>query len=260
LAEQTISEIVAEADGYSSNTQASVTTSSAMYDSNAEPLVIRVERAPESVKSQPVEVQTPLEITVSMQPPAAAAVTASAPSPSEPTDKVVNLAAAGLQLVETAVTVSEAKVAEGVTTAVVASASEWAEVDVEVVEPSAAPRRRPSRGGRGSAKSESPSDDLFDTQPAADGLVMVETTRAEMQGAAVTMAAGEEAAGEQTANERLANERLANDKSDEWGPPSNPRRRARPKSEALSAAEPLVMVETKNVAEDGVAETKGSQV
>jgi len=267
LAEQTISEIVAEADGYSSNTQASVTTSSAMYDSNAEPLVIRVERAPESVKSQPVEVQTPLEITVSMQPPAAAAVTAPAPapSPSEPTDKVVDLAAAGLQLVETAVTLSEAKVAEGVTTAVVASASEGAEVDVEVVEPSAVPRRRPSRGGRGSAKSESPSDDLFDTQPAADGLVMVETTRAEMQGAAVTMAAGEEAAGEQTANERLANERLANDrlandKSDEWGPPSNPRRRARPKSEALSAAEPLVMVETKNVAEDGVAETKGSQV
>ena len=37
-----------------------------------------------------------------------------------------------------------------------------------------------------------------------------------------------------------------------WGPPSNPRRRARPKMEDAAQAEPLVMVETKPAGQDGV--------
>jgi hypothetical protein len=35
----------------------------------------------------------------------------------------------------------------------------------------------------------------------------------------------------------------------EWGPPSNPRRRAKPKTDEVAAAEPLVLVETKSAPE-----------
>jgi hypothetical protein len=39
----------------------------------------------------------------------------------------------------------------------------------------------------------------------------------------------------------------------EWGPPSNPRRRARPKTEDQAPAEPLVLVETRNAQESDPA-------
>jgi hypothetical protein len=113
----------------------------------------------------------------------------------------MDLAAAGLQLVETAA---------------VAAPTEAGLADS--AEQSAAPRRRRGRGGRGG-----------NAQAAPEALVMVETRNEPV--AAIAPASAAQANGESPS---------------EWGPPSNPRRRARPKLEE-TVAEPLVMVETKSV-------------
>ncbi len=184
VADQTVSEIVAEAE----NQPVSAAAPVAAVD-NSVPLVIRLESAPEPARVQPA--------AEPVQPVQARPEPVAAPSPQASED----LATAGLQLVETAAPVEAAVVAEA-------------------DEPATSPRRRRSRGGRGNA------------QAAADALVMVET-RSESD----------------TTSEPSAAPASAETPSD-WGPPSNPRRRARPKSEAAAAAEPLVMVETRPTASE----------
>ena len=185
IADQTVNEIVAEAE--------SQPASEAAVDNSAVPLVIRLESAPEPVKAQaPVETApaalTPVVETV-------ATVVAAAPA----NPPVADLAAAGLQLVETAAPAAAADVAG-------------------VEERTASPRRRRGRGGRGNAQP----DTQADVQVATEALVMVETTHSESPVAPAS-----------------------SESPSDWGPPSNPRRRARPKAEDQVAAEPLVMVETK---------------
>jgi ribonuclease E len=138
----------------------------------------RVEAAPE-----PVKVEAP------------APVVEAAPAPAPIKLPEPDLAAAGLQLVETA-------------------AEPVAEAEVET---KAQPRRRRSRARAGE-------------QTASEPLVLVETRS--------------EDAGE-------PEEAMAPPPAD-WGPPSNPRRRARPKTEEV-AAEPLVLVETKAEQRDDTA-------
>jgi ribonuclease E len=87
---------------------------------------------------------------------------------------------------------------------------------------SASPRRRRGRGGRGNAQT--------NAQSTAEALVMVETR-----------------SDSPVANEAASTGQASGETPSEWGPPSNPRRRARPASESQAAAEPLVMVETKAV-------------
>jgi hypothetical protein len=152
------------------------------------PLVIRVESAPE-----PVRVQASAEQPHSVQP-------AAEPASTLRKQPQADLASVGLQLVETA-------------------APTPTNVD-DSAEPSASPRRRRSRGGRGNLQT--------NVQPAAEALVLVETRSGN----------GEAAPAAQAGNETPS----------EWGPPSNPRRRARPAAESQAAAEPLVMVETRSTA------------
>jgi ribonuclease E len=187
VAEQTVSEIVAEAAGQPVGEVAPV----AAVDNSAVPLVIRLESAPEPVKVQPAAESKPASETVQVE--VAQPEPVAAPS-ALPT---AELAAAGLQLVETV-------------------ASTEAGTTAETEEQAATSRRRRSRGSHGNA------------QTAAERLVMVET-RSES-------AAASEPSFAQTTGETPS----------EWGPPSNPRRRARPKAEEQAAAEPLVMVETKS--------------
>ena len=183
--------IVAEAEGKPASEPAPV----AAVDNSAVPLVIRLESATEQAK-----VQAPVEIKPAPESTAVDAIkTESVAAPiMQPT---VDLAAAGLQLVETVAPI-EADVADA-------------------VEQAASPRRRRSRGGRGNV------------QAASEGLVMVETRT---EGASVSEPASIAQAGGESPSE--------------WGPPSNPRRRARPKSEDQVVAEPLVMVETKPAASE----------
>jgi len=205
VAEQTVSEIIAEADGQAATPQVPTPapTPSSAYDSNAVPLVIRVESAPEPTRSQPAEVQASIQFNLAPEPAAVeeAAVREPVSAPIEQVE--ADLVQGDLQLVETASTpVPLADAAE------------------EASEPAASTRRRRGRGGRGSSQS--------NAQPAADGLVMVETRSESI-----------------ASSESASTEAVVGETPGEWGPPSNPRRRARPKSEA-PAAEPLVMVETKS--------------
>ncbi len=211
VAEQTVSEIVAEAEGQPASAQVSEVISPAAVDSNAAPLVIRIETETKPAKA---EVQAASEsVTESVRQPAAQPVQAEVEfkfaneekvaEPKEVTSQPVaaDMTAAGLQLVET-----------------VAPGAQVSEPEVEPVESASSSRRRRGRGGRASE------------QTAAERLVMVET-RFEGTTTGETANAGAPAADE---------------KSNEWGPPSNPRRRPRPKSEAPAAAESLVLVETKS--------------
>jgi hypothetical protein len=166
-------------------------------DNSAVPLVIRLESAPEPVKAQaPVEA-VPAYVSPVVETPEPRVATAPSKLPA------ADLAAAGLQLVETATPAS-------------ADAA-----DVE--ERAASPRRRRSRGGRGNAQP----DTQADAQAPTEALVMVETTHSESPAAPAS-----------------------SESPSEWGPPSNPRRRARPKSADQVVAEPLVMVETKAAASE----------
>ncbi|MDP2787972.1 MAG: Rne/Rng family ribonuclease [Pseudomonadota bacterium] len=96
----------------------------------------------------------------------------------------------------------------------------------DVAEQAASPRRNRNRGGRGNQQPNAQPN----AQAAADSLVMVETR--------------ESAAASESASAAQAN----GESPSEWGPPSNPRRRARPKAEDV-VAEPLVMVETRSASE-----------
>ena len=170
VADQTVNDIVAEAEG------APVPATPAA-EALPEPVVVKVEAAPEPVK---VEAPTP--------------VVEAAPAPAPIKLPEPDLAAAGLQLVETA-------------------AEPAAEAEAES---KAQPRRRRSRARSGE-------------QAAAEPLVMVETR----------------------SEDAVPEEAMASPPAD-WGPPSNPRRRARPKTEEV-VAEPLVLVETKAEQRDGTA-------
>jgi hypothetical protein len=161
-------------------------------ESQAEPLVIRVESAPAKVEAQSRQQPVQVEFKLDAQP---AQQSATQVSPAPSLQPVADLSAAGLQLVET---VAPVLVAE------------------ETVESGSAPRRRRHRGSRGNGLG----------QAAAEALVLVET-RSEAVNESVVPSSDE--------------------KPSEWGPPSNPRRRARPKSDVPAVAEPLVLVETKSV-------------
>jgi ribonuclease E len=210
VAEQTVSEIVAEAEGQPASTQISPAKPSVAVNGNSEPLVIRLES---EVKPEKAEIQAVSEsVSEPIRQPAAQPVQAEVEFKftndevkAEP--KVVasqpvaaDLTAAGLQMVET-----------------LAQRAQVAQSEAEPVESSSSRRRR-GRGGRASE------------QTAAERLVMVETR---LEGAAMGESVN-------------ASAPAAEEKPNEWGPPSNPRRRPRPKSEAPAVAEPLVLVETKS--------------
>jgi ribonuclease E len=191
VAEQTVSEIVAEAEGHQPSQPVNLPAAPvpvASDDSSAVPLVIRVESTPE-----PVRVQVSAEQPHFVQP-------ATEPASTPRKQPEADLAAAGLQLVETA-------------------APTLTNVD-DSAEPSASPRRRRSRGGRGNSQA--------NVQPVAEALVMVETRSGNVESAPAAQA--------------------GNEMPNEWGPPSNPRRRARPAAGSQVVAEPLVMVETRSTA------------
>jgi ribonuclease E len=166
VAEQTVDEIVSEAGGVQETTPVSV----------QEPVVIKMEAAPQP---EPVKVELAAP-AVAMETPAPARL--SAP----------DLAAAGLQLVETA------------------NAPESATAAITETEGNQ-PRRR-----RGRAR---PSEGAATAEP----LQMVETKSSETETA-----------------------RSPSESPAEWGPPSNPRRRAKPKADEAAPEEPLVLVETKS--------------
>jgi ribonuclease E len=219
VAEQTVSDIVAEAEGQPASPQVSEVMPPAAVDSNSAPLVIRIETEAKPAKA---EVQAASEsvaesITLPIRQPAAQPVQAevefkfaneeAAVEPKVVASQLVtsDLTATGLQLVET-----------------VAPGAQVAESEVEPVESSSSSRRRRGRGGRASE------------QTAAERLVMVETRFEDAT----------------TAESVNASASAADEKPNEWGPPSNPRRRPRPKSEAPAAAEPLVLVETKSASSE----------
>jgi ribonuclease E len=219
VAEQTVSDIVAEAEGQPASPQVSEVMPPAAADSNSAPLVIRIETEAKPAKA---EVQAASDsvaesITLPIRQPAAQPVQAevefkfaneeAAVEPKVVASQLVtsDLTATGLQLVET-----------------VAPGAQVAESEVEPVESSSSSRRRRGRGGRASE------------QTAAERLVMVETRFEDAT----------------TAESVNASASAADEKPNEWGPPSNPRRRPRPKSEAPAAAEPLVLVETKSASSE----------
>jgi hypothetical protein len=198
---------VAEAEGQPASAQVSEVMPPAAVDSNAAPLVIRIETEAKPAKADAQAVSEPIRQPAAQ--PVQAEVEfkfANEEKTAEP--KVVasqpdaaDLTAAGLQLVET-----------------VALGAPVAESEVEAVETASASRRRRGRGGRANEPT------------AAERLVMVETR---FEGATMGESAN-------------ASAPAADEKPNEWGPPSNPRRRPRPKSETAAAAEPLVLVETKS--------------
>ena len=106
VAEQTVSEIVAESENLTAPPQAAPltdTAGSATIDSNSVPLVIRIDTPPVQARTEPE--------TRATQPKAPSEVVASREVTAEPVSQAVplqtgtdNLAAAGLQLVETATT------------------------------------------------------------------------------------------------------------------------------------------------------------
>jgi ribonuclease E len=211
VAEQTVNEIVAEAEGQPASTQISPVKPTVAVDGNPEPLVIRIESEAKPAKA---EIQAVSEsVAEPIRQPSAQPVQAEvefkfasdevAAEPKVVAGKPVaaDLTAAGLQLVET-----------------LAPRAQVAQSEVEPVDSSSSSRRRRGRGGRVSE------------QTAAERLVMVETR---FEGATTSESAN-------------ASAPAAEEKPNEWGPPSNPRRRPRPKSEAPAAAEPLVLVETKS--------------
>ena len=198
VAEQTVSEIVADAEGQTNIaipaplTDTSVPTAN---DANSVPLVIRLEPAPVQAKSdpeaRPVAIESPGQSEI-----ASPSVTLAQPvrAASQQIDTSADdLSAAGLQLVETAA------------------------ASAPVVEPDVRETSQPRRRGRGGRSAE---------VTAAEELVLVETRNSGVE---------ETASSAQTSPEALG----------EWGPPSNPRRRARPKVADQAGVEPLVMVETK---------------
>jgi len=187
VAEQTVSEIVADAAGETAVAQSAEPVQAAMVA--AEPLVIRIESTPVEAKTEAPQRAQPVQAEVEFK---FANEEAAVQQP------VADLATAGLQLVETAASSPAVE---------------------ESVEASAAPRRRRNRGGRNNEPT------------AAESLVLVET-RADGS-------SGEAAPANVPAGETPS----------DWGPPSNPRRRARPKAEAPMANEPLVLVETKAAVE-----------
>ena len=214
VAEQTVSQIIADSEGQVASAQVSAPAPAVAFDTNTTPLVIRIEAAPEpikaaSVESAAVEAQTSIQFSLAPEPasiPASVEVATALPVTVPAEKPVTEVAQATLRLVET--------VAES-------QAPEVSVDDVaETAEPRTSSRRRRGRGGRGGAQQSS--------QPAEDSLVMVETR----SGNATSASSSEAAA-------------ATGETPSEWGPPSNPRRRARPKSEAPLATEPLVMVETK---------------
>ncbi len=233
VAEQTVSEIVAEAEGQTASAQVSQMMSPVAADSNSAPLVIRIETEakPERSEVQAASASTSGSTSEAASEPASESASESSPQPirqpaAQPVQAevefkfaneekavepkavanqpiTVDLSATGLQLVET--------VAPGAQVA-----------EFEGAEKASPSRRRRGRGGR------------TNEQTAAERLVMVETR-------------SEDAATGESAN---ASAPAAEEKPNEWGPPSNPRRRPRPKSEAPTAAEPLVLVETKSAASE----------
>jgi hypothetical protein len=188
------------------------------FDSNAVPLVIRLESAPAPAAVQapmvqasvvePVAVvaaQAEIEVEQSVEPvmksddkPAPVMVVAGVQSE-------LDLAKSGLQLVETVESVTP-------------SSGDAAKAESEG--PASGARRRRNRSNRPAG-----------SKPVDEALVMVETHAADASAEAGSIAS------------------VPAESMGEWGPPSNPRRRARPKSGEKSVAEPLVMVETKAAAE-----------
>jgi hypothetical protein len=210
-----VSEIVAEAEGQVASAQVSELMPPAAVASNAEPLVIRIESEAKQVKA---EIQAAAEsvaesIPQSIRQPAAQPVQAEVEFKFANEEKAAEPKVVASQPVSTDLTSAGLQLVE-----TVAPGAQVAEVEVEPVESNSSSRRRRGRGGRASE------------QTAAERLVMVETR---FEGAATTESAN-------------ASAPAAEEKPNEWGPPSNPRRRPRPKSEAPTAAEPLVLVETKS--------------
>lgn len=218
VADQTVSDIIADADAQPVESNANEPVRTSAFDSNAVPLVIRLESAPAPAAVQapmvqasvvePVAVvaaQAEIEVEQSVEPvmksddkPAPVMVVAGVQSE-------LDLAKSGLQLVETVESVTP-------------SSGDAAKAESEG--PASGARRRRNRSNRPAG-----------SKPVDEALVMVETHAADASAEAGSIAS------------------VPAESMGEWGPPSNPRRRARPKSGEKSVAEPLVMVETKAAAE-----------